>query len=392
MEKFDEWVAGGMPAGEGEVKSFTPRQLDKLRADLTAKMTEAYTPNASLTDDYRCFVLDLDFPTDTWVEGVDVTPGTPQVHHVLTYALRGSELAAAIKADTDDAGSGYACFGGPVPAGSAGSGAANVGSFPIQVGAWVPGFQAQPLPSGSAMLVPAGSRLIMQVHYNTDNGNPAPDETSLIMQTRASAPAFLFRTAPIAQPKLNIKAGDPASQHSMTITNWSSSPTTLVSVAGHMHNLGTNIRGSILHTSNKEECLLDIPDWDFQWQMEYRFPQSSYAMVQPGDSVQLECIYDNSAENQPVVGGVQQQPKDVAWGEGTLDEMCLMYLGIITPLPAPEPAPTTACGKAASCIQACNPKSASCMVNCEKVSTECLGCAFSVLLGPPLPSEQILGS
>jgi hypothetical protein len=104
-------------------------------------------------------------------------------------------------------------------------------------------------------------------------------------------------------------------------------------------------------------------------------------MVQPGDSVRLECIYDNSAENQPVVGGVQQQPQDVTWGEDTLDEMCLMYLGIITPLPVPEPAPTTACGNAASCIQACNPQSASCIVDCEKVSTQCLGCAFNALLG-----------
>lgn len=381
VEKFDEWVAGGMPVGEGAAKSFTPRLLDKLRADLTAKMTEAYTPNASLTDDYRCFVLDLDFPADTWVEGVDVTPGTPQVHHVLTYAVGGSELSAAMKADTDEAGSGYTCFGGPVPGASTGAGATNAGKFPILVGAWVPGFQAQPTPQGSAILVPAGNRLVMQVHYNTDTGNPAPDGTSLTMQTRASAPAFLSRMVPLAQLDLKINAGDPASQHTMTMTNWGSSPTTIAGVAGHMHNLGKHFRTSVLHTSNKEECMLDIPDWDFQWQMQYNFTQTSYVMVQPGDSVRLECTYDNSAENQPVVGGVKQQPKDVTWGEGTLDEMCLMYLSVITPLPVPEPAPTTPCGGADACIQACNPKSASCLVSCEKVSTECMGCAFDALLG-----------
>ncbi|MDI3289600.1 hypothetical protein [Polyangium sp. 15x6] len=32
---------------------------------------------------------------------------------------------------------------------------------------------------------------------------------------------------------------------------------------------------------------------------------------------------DHTAENQPVVDGVKMPPKDVPWGEGTTDEMCL---------------------------------------------------------------------
>lgn len=374
IPKFDEWVAGGMPLGDGEAQSFLPSLVDKLRADMTATMAEAYLPNADVTDDYRCFVLDLDFPTDTWVEGVDVTPGTPQVHHVLTYAMSGGSLDAAIKADNDQAGPGYTCFGGPNPKGSSmGAGAAM--GFPSQVGAWVPGFRAMPLPAGSAMLVPAGSRLVMQVHYNTLTGKPAPDQTSLIMQTRPDAPEFLYRTVPVAQPKLEISAGDPAAAHSMTITNWGSSATTVIGATGHMHMLGKTIRGSITHANNTQECLLDIPDWDFQWQVQYRFPDTSYALIQPGDSLNLECVYDNSAQNQPIVNGVPQEPQDVAWGEGSLDEMCLMYLGTISPLAAAEPAPATACEKSAECMKACNPQSTSCMLNCDNVSTTCLTCA-----------------
>jgi hypothetical protein len=69
-----------------------------LRPDLTADMPEAYTPVATLDDDYRCFILDLDFPADTWIEGVDVDAGTSQVHHVLVYAMSGETLAAATAA------------------------------------------------------------------------------------------------------------------------------------------------------------------------------------------------------------------------------------------------------------------------------------------------------
>lgn len=381
LPKFEEWVAGGMPAGEGAVESFMPPQLDKLRADLTVKMAEPYLPNESITDDYRCFVLDLDFPADTWVEGVDVTPGTPQVHHVLTYAINGSSLDAAVKADMDEAGPGYSCFGGPNPKSSGGSGIMSGAGFPIQVGAWVPGSRAQPVPPNSALLIPAGSRLVMQVHYNTISGKPAPDQTSLIMQTRPDAPEFLYRTVPVAQPKLFIEANDPASQHSMTITNWSSSPITLVGTAGHMHMLGKTIRGTITHADAAQECLLDIPDWDFQWQMQYKFPESTYAFVQPGDKLTLDCMYDNSAQHQPMVNGERQEPQDVAWGEGSLDEMCLMYLGVISPLVAPDAAPKAACEAVASCANACNPQSASCLLNCENLSAACLTCTVKGLVG-----------
>jgi hypothetical protein len=45
----------------------------------------------------------------------------------------------------------------------------------------------------------------------------------------------------------------------------------------------------------------------------------------------MTCVYDNSAAHQPVVNGVQQAPRDVAWGEGTLDEMCLTYAVVLVP-------------------------------------------------------------
>jgi hypothetical protein len=45
--------------------------------------------------------------------------------------------------------------------------------------------------------------------------------------------------------------------------------------------------------------------------------------LRAGDTVRLTCRWDNSAANQPIVDGVQQQPREVRWGESSLDEMCL---------------------------------------------------------------------
>ena len=42
-----------------------------------------------------------------------------------------------------------------------------------------------------------------------------------------------------------------------------------------------------------------------------------------GDTLWMGCTWDNSASNQPIIDGVAKEPVDVAWGEGTSDEMCL---------------------------------------------------------------------
>ena len=46
-------------------------------------------------------------------------------------------------------------------------------------------------------------------------------------------------------------------------------------------------------------------------------------MLKPGDKLTISCTWDNSAQNQPWLGGVQQASHDVKWGESTTDEMCL---------------------------------------------------------------------
>ena len=113
-------------------------------------------------------------------------------------------------------------------------------------------------------------------------------------------------------PGTPIKPGDPYVIHSAAL---------------HMHTLGT--RASLRVIGPKPDCLLDIPRWDFNWQRSYFFAEP--VTVVSGNELQLECHWDNSAANQPFVDGVQQAPKDVNWGEGTGDEMCLGVVYITAP-------------------------------------------------------------
>ncbi len=89
----------------------------------------------------------------------------------------------------------------------------------------------------------------------------------------------------------------------------------------HMHKLGTSALVRLEREDGTQETLLQISHWDFNWQRLYNFEEP--VTVQPGDQLTVECHWDNSQENQPIVGGVKQTPKDVNWGEGTVDEMCV---------------------------------------------------------------------
>ncbi len=95
-------------------------------------------------------------------------------------------------------------------------------------------------------------------------------------------------------------------------------------LTGHMHMLGKQVRLEVVHTDGSSTCLLDIPNWDFQWQREYSLV-TPYR-VAAGDRLKITCVYDNSAAHQPVVNGTQQTPRDVTWGESSLDEMCMTYM------------------------------------------------------------------
>jgi hypothetical protein len=92
----------------------------------------------------------------------------------------------------------------------------------------------------------------------------------------------------------------------------------------HMHYLGTAGSLAVARDGGGEDCMLRIDEWDFDWQGGYTLTEP--LRVTPADTLRISCTWDNSAENQPVVGGAVIEPQDVQWGEGTTDEMCLGVL------------------------------------------------------------------
>ena len=121
-----------------------------------------------------------------------------------------------------------------------------------------------------------------------------------------------------------IPAGEPDVMHSfefdMTFVT-GGQPFTVYSANLHMHTLGTQGTVKIKRADGSEDCLLQIDDYNFQWQDSYGL--KTPVTFNPGDQMYLECHWDNSMINQPLVNGEPQIPLDQYWGEGTTDEMCL---------------------------------------------------------------------
>lgn len=319
VDWVDQGAAEGDPADEGSALEDTrPSPPD---FDTTLPMPLEYTPKQS-PDDYRCFVVDWPHDTQKYITGFGVEPGDDSiVHHVIGFLAAPESVAEAeaLDAAEDEVGDGYTCFGGP--------GIDEQGTG--WLGSWAPGGVASRYPEGTGIPIQPGSKVIIQVHYNTLTEEPRPDLTKLHFQTsdNVDKPASWV---PWANPTwlnggMTIPAGEADTMHKFA---WD--PTQFISnnqaidiwAAGlHMHLLGTSARAWIQKADGTDTCLAESPRWDFNWQSGVDFQEP--ARLNPGDQLALECHWDNTMANQPVVDGERVTPADRGWGEGTMDEMCL---------------------------------------------------------------------
>lgn len=369
------WAQDGAPEGEPDDQPPFVPPPSTLEDYTDAARVQGYVPPLDAGDHYRCFVLDLDLATDRYVTATSITPGSPPVHHVLVYAFSGDQKAMIEEADAADPGEGYACGASPLPLEEAESSlasgmAAFAGGFPNQLAGWAPGSTPAELDEGYGIRVDGGSLVMMQVHYSAVGGEAVPDETELRLRLTDEMPDKLLKTTALLVYDLYIPAGANPISFTDDTPYYGTKPLELQAFAGHMHMLGTRVAGRRYGADGADECLLDIPAWDFEW-------QGAYTPVEPvtvgnGDRLRLTCEYDNSAENQPVVDGVQQVPQDVTFGEDTLDEMCLLYLVRVEDAVASAPTETP-CGAAAACVDACE-GSWACTSGCIEKEPACASC------------------
>jgi mono/diheme cytochrome c family protein len=321
IEMLHQWVDEGGAEGDPAdyVAPMLPPNSGLTRVDVSLASPEPYTPTQS-PDDYRCFLLDWPETDVSYVSGFQAVPDDlSMVHHVIAFAVRPQEVAQYEALDAAEPGAGYTCFGGP------GGEITDAQSAGMWLGAWAPGSVAGDFPAGTGIAVQPGSKIVLQVHYNTLVADPGPDQTSVEFKvdTTVDTPAhmMLWSSPQWLQGEMPIPAGDAAVEHTFELDPTPfvdlftdvvgvNEPFVIRAATHHMHTLGTVGKHSIVHADGSETCLLSIPRWDFNWQSQYRFEEPQ--VFHPGDKLRLHCEWDNSAGT-----------TDVNWGDGTQDEMCL---------------------------------------------------------------------
>lgn len=382
-DTFRRWVEGGMPLGDPADAPSAGDEAPAFEPTHALTIGAPYVPDAGSDDDYRCFVLDVEVDRDLYLRGTRVRPDADAlVHHVLLYAVDPAQREAVEAADAADPGPGYTCFGSPLPGdGSGGDGLVDAiaeGGFglPQTLAGWVPGMLPDVADPGVATRIAAGTPLVVQMHYNLLTADPEPDETGIDLILTDEPPEVLSVTRPAPILDLDIPAGATGVRHALDFVNHGAEPMRIGGFIAHMHLLGASFRTTVLREDGGEECLLDIPDWDFDWQQGYDLPADAPVTLAPGDGFRLECVHDNGREDQPIVAGERLPPEDVAWGDGSLDEMCLLYFEELRPY-APPPAPVDRCATAPACLDACDgPSDTACLLGCEALDFPCAVCAL----------------
>ncbi|MDQ1740317.1 MAG: hypothetical protein QOE53_1969, partial [Pseudonocardiales bacterium] len=148
----------------------------------------AYRPKAEAggTDDYRCILLDPKISTDSFLSGVVLQPGNPNlVHHAILYRVDPEQVAAAKAKDAGDPRLGWSCFGGPgLPGNAADLGGLNSAPW---VAAWATSGGEQRFADGTGQRARAGTRLILQMHYNLLNGGGVDNTMVKLRMAAANA-------------------------------------------------------------------------------------------------------------------------------------------------------------------------------------------------------------
>jgi hypothetical protein len=334
------WADALAPEGDPENAApvAEPPSVELTTVDQRLQLQEAVTIAGGANDQFLCFSLDPGLTEDRYLQALQIVPGNEKiVHHVLIYVDAEGESATQAGAD-----GWFECSGGSIG-----------GDL---IGAWAPGALPARTPEGAGMLVPAGARLVMNVHYHPSTVGDEMDATTAIdIDWLDERPAWLAQFALVGNgdglldgpndengfPEFRIPPGVSDHTETMLVTLPADVPELrLWGVGSHMHYVGVDMLIGVQRETSPgpdTECLLHTPHYSFEWQRLYTYDNTLDDAIRlaGGDKLYMRCTYDNTLDNAGVAEALGQQgldePIEVVLGEETLDEMCLGVYGIAFP-------------------------------------------------------------
>ena len=305
------WLKGGKKEGDAAdaplARKF-PKDWEIGTPDAIVRLTEPVEVKATGKMPYQNIFVETSFGEDRWVQAIELRPTARDVvHHALVYVVPADKVERAKKRGGRDT---------------------EGGNF---FAVYVPGNNVLRFPEGLAKAIPAGATLHFQMHY-TPTGTATRDQTELGLIFAKTPPKHEVRVAAVAAP-IDIPPGEANYRTRGKIPVPFDAK--IMSFMPHMHVRGTSYRYELQLANGQTNLLLNVPRYDFNWQIQYRLAE--YIDAPAGSTLRGFASYDNSTNNP-----ANPDPNArVKWGEQTDDEMMLGYFEYYVPsIPATAKRPS----------------------------------------------------
>jgi hypothetical protein len=306
------WVDAGAPEGDAKATPPPPQFPDGWnigKPDLVVDIGTDFEVPAEGVVPYRYFRVPSGFSEDKWVEAAEIRPhNRGVVHHVIVFVQE----------------PGQQNFLG-------GDGASLLVGF-------APGEQPMQSQPGAAKLVKAGSTFVFQMHYTT-NGKAVKDRSYVGLRFAKEPPKHRAVTGRALNGRFKIPPLDPNYEVKSTWT--ARQDVRIVGFMPHMHLRGKDFQYTAVFPDGREQLLLRVPRYDFNWQLNYELAEP----LELPKGARIDCVahFDNSPNNK-----YNPNPNvEVKWGDQTWEEMMIGWFTYLIPaeeplvLPgAPQPAGT----------------------------------------------------
>jgi hypothetical protein len=301
------WIEQGAP--EGDPRDL-PEPVDHPEGwtigepDLVVTMPKPYTIKAEGFERYQHFRIPLNLTEEVWVQAAEARPTDRSVvHHIIAYIVP--------------------------PKGDDG------GRDRIHLCGYAPGEMPSVYPPGTAKKIPAGSEMILELHY-TPIGKVRIDQSKVGLVLAKHPVEHEAVTIGIANSRFEIppgsgpEAGEQAGNFPVRSRFIFPRDADLIAFMPHMHLRGKSFRYEATYSDGTSETLLDVPAYDFNWQSYYELAEPIH--FRAGERLDCLAHFDNSEGNP-----VNPDPSTpVRWGDQTWEEMMIGYVDVSFPLPPEE--------------------------------------------------------
>lgn len=350
IETIVAWVDGGAAEGNAKDLPAAPQFTEGWeigKPDLVIPMPKEYVLKPNGPDEIQYFTVETNFTEDKWVQFAEARPGNRRiVHHIIAFVQPPSKAddpaakltpeqrrkmrnemekesifyqdgtLTKVKADVpvyDD--------GCSTPSGGGGfkrDGSGEDGGGALLAG-YAPGMNQAKWPAGTVKKIPAGSKLVFQLHYSTFLGVTSEQkDKSSVGLIFAKNPQIELKTRGVANHYFKIPAG--AERHTATACWTAKEDMHFVTFMPHLHMRGHSMEFKAIYPDGRSEVICNVPNYDFNWQVVY-YAKKPVA-IPKGTKILVTTVWDNSTKNK-----FNPDPKkDIRWGDPTYEEMTIGWI------------------------------------------------------------------